>query len=125
MQREVPRVRFPNGRIVAEDAGCAGWIDQWAQKIARVMTEVIVLVPDWARGLEMEVDETWTNSCDASLRYLYRRQLVDALCTLGRAGVPLAISTAPYHGDGAHPSKPSDAEIDSFNQLYVGLRGDF
>jgi peptidoglycan/LPS O-acetylase OafA/YrhL len=125
VQREVLRLRFPSGATALDNEGCAEWIDRWPGEIAAAGPDVVALVIGWGGGLEKELDGQWRDSCDATYLAWYRPQLVDALTTLGRAGVPVAMTTAPYRGDGAHPLQPRDAETDCQNPLYLGLRAEF
>ena len=100
VQREVVRLRFPSGATALDNEGCAEWIDRWPGEMAAAKPDVVALVIGWGGGLEKEVKGEWRGSCDPTYLAWYRPQLVGALATLGRAGVPVAMTTAPYRGDG-------------------------
>lgn len=125
VQREVVRIRFPDGTVAPDGEGCAAAIDAWTADIGGARPDVVALVLGYAGGLDKEVEGQWATPCDPHFLGWYRAQLLLALRTLTMSGVPLAITTAPYKGDGAHPSLPRDRDTECLNDLYRGLRADF
>jgi peptidoglycan/LPS O-acetylase OafA/YrhL len=119
------------GAVQAEPPECASWPRDWANDVAQLDPDVVLVVVGRWEVMDRVHDGDWTRIGDAPFDDYLDSELATALSTLSSHGAVVAFATAPYYKRGEQPNGslyPEDEpwRVDRWNQLlraFVGQGG--